>query len=74
MGRIDHRADVVITQVSRHPLGPAEAADPGGQGLGDGRLGPSGIGEDRRDTGAGQKGGQAAGLTRAAQQQDASHV
>jgi hypothetical protein len=70
MGGVDHTRDAVVPQVGRQPLGPAETAQAGGHRLRARAFGAPGIGQDRGHPGFGHRGGKAAGLGRAAKDED----
>ncbi len=74
MRGVNDRSDFLIRQIPGQTVSAPKPADPCGQGLGDRRTGASGIGKNCGTARLRQLSGQAAGLGRAAQQQDASHV
>lgn len=67
MGGIDHPSDPAFAQKGRQAFGPAEAAGASRHRLRTGSFGASGIGQDGRQTGLGQCGGQLVGLGGAAE-------
>lgn len=73
MGRIDEMRDRFVLQVPDKACDSAKSTDTRRQGLGQGRLGPAGVGKHARNGGIGQRTGQQACFGRAPQNEDA-HV
>lgn len=74
VGRIDDMGYAFILEIAAKPLGPAKAADPCRQRLGDRRIGAAGVGKNRVDPQRRKAAGKLAGFGRSAQKKDARHV
>lgn len=73
MGGVDHMGDPFRRKEPGKAGGPAKAADPRRQRLGDRRAGPAGVGKDRVDTSLRKMAGKLACFGGAAQKKDARH-
>lgn len=73
VGGVDHMGDAFGLQVTGKTFGAAKASGAGWQGLGNGRVGASGVGKDGIKALRGEGAGQKAGFGRAAEKKDARH-
>lgn len=73
VGGVDHMGDAFGLQVVRKSFGAAEAAGAGGQGLGHGRVGASGVGKDGVHSLRGEFAGKLARFGGTAEEKDARH-
>ncbi len=74
VGGVDHMGDRLGADIGGEALGPAKAADAGGQGLCHGCYRAAGVGKDGIYAKGRQMRGKVAGFGRAAEQKDACHV